>query len=333
MSSPVHHPDDLDAALRYAPPWARKADSLGAASPGDPAAESPPISSDEYEDEYEPSFDGDRAMLALQHQLALDPDEMPEPPVRIDGRPPLERIALRLCAVAGIAALVAWLTISLPVDISLPIKFSQPIKPHIEEIVHAAVAPSLTATPVKLIHIHTATAPLPVVPAAIPAPVAEAAPIATQETSAAVPTAPTGVTVQTAEASPTQETSAAPTATPEPAEAVPPADPPQPAAKPLIKPPTLSADEIAVLVKRGKDFLTNGDISSARLLLRRAAEAGNAEAALALGSTFDPVIIARLGAIGVKADAAKARQWYEKAAALGSNTASQQIAKLAEASR
>jgi hypothetical protein len=339
MSSPVHHPDDLDAALRYAPPWARKANSPGAASPGDPAAESPPISPEE--DEYEPSFDGDRAMLALQQQLSLDPDEEPEPPVRIDDRPPLDRIALRLCAVAGIAALVAWVTISLPVNISLPIKFSLPIKPHIEAIVHAAVASALTAKPVKLVHIQTATAPPPVVSTAravlpaIPAPVAEAAPTATQETSAAVPTAPTGVPVQTAEASPTAmpETSAVPAATPEPAEAAPAADPPQPAAKSAIKPATLAPDEIAVLVKRGKDFLANGDISSARLLLRRAAEAGNGEAALALGSTFDPVVIARLGAMGVKPDVVKARQWYEKAAALGSNTASEQIAKLAEASR
>jgi TPR repeat protein len=112
-------------------------------------------------------------------------------------------------------------------------------------------------------------------------------------------------------------------------EAAPATTAPRPAA-PAV---TLAPDEIAMLLKRGKDLLTNGDISSARLLLRRAAEAGNAEAALALGSTFDPAVIARLGAIGVEADAAKAREWYEKAAALGSNRASQQIANLAETGR
>ena len=314
MSSPVHHPDDLDAALRYAPPWARKANTLGAASPGGVAAESPPTSPEE--DEYEPPFDGDWAMLALQQRLSLDPDEVPEPPVRIDDRPPLDRIVLRLCAVAGIAALVAWVTISLPVNISLPIKFSLPIKPHIGEIVHAAVAPALTATPVRLVHIHTQIAPLPVVsaaPAAVPAPLAAVPPTTEKE--------PTVVPAHAAEAPPT--------ATPEAAEGAPAADR-RPAA---AQPPTLAPDEIAMLVKRGKDFLTNGDVSSARLLLRRAAEAGNAEAALALGSTFDPAVIARIGSIGVEADAAKARQWYEKAAALGSNVASEQIAKLAEASR
>jgi len=153
MSSPVHHPEDLDAALRYAPPWARNTNT-----PGDPAAEIPPIIPSD--DDFEPSFDGDRAVLDLQHRLSLDPDELPEPPVRIDDRPTLDRIALRLCAVAGLAALVAWLTISLPINFSLPINMSLPFKPHIDEIVRAAVAPAMTATPIKVVHIHTPIAPL-----------------------------------------------------------------------------------------------------------------------------------------------------------------------------
>ena len=309
MSSPVHHPDDLDAALRYAPPWARNA-NLPGASLGDPAADSPPTSPEDGDDG--PPFDGDRAMLDLQYRLSLDPDQVPEPPVRIDDRPTLDRIALRLCAVAGIAALVAWVTISLPVNLSLPIKFSLPeaFKPRIAEMAHAVVTPSLTASPVKLVHIHTGVAPLPVAsaipatPPAVPVHVAQAAPVA-----------PAAVPMRIAEIPPAATQKAAPAA-----------DPPQAAAKPV----TMAPDEIAMLVKRGKDFLNNGDISSARLLLRRAAEAGDAEAALAFGSTFDPAVIARLGAIGVEADSLKARQWYEKAAALGSNLASEQIAKLAE---
>lgn len=291
MSSPVHHPEDLDAALRYAPPWARNTNT-----PGDPAAAIPPIIPSD--DDFEPSFDGDRAMLDLQHRLSLDPDEPPEPPVRIDDRPTLDRIALRLCAVAGLAALVAWLTISLPINMSLP------FKPHIDEIVRAAVAPAMTATPIKVVHIHTPIAPLalvstqPVAPAAVPARLAEATPRATR-------------------------------ARQEPPEGAPAADPPRPPAKTVA----LAPDEISMLVKRGKDLLTTGDVASARLLLRRAAEAGDAEAALAFGSTFDPAVIARLGAIGVETDSARARKWYEKAAALGSNLASDKIAKLAEAGR
>jgi TPR repeat protein len=73
----------------------------------------------------------------------------------------------------------------------------------------------------------------------------------------------------------------------------------------------------------------NGDISAARLLLQRAAEAGSAEAALALGSTFDPVVIRQLGAVGVQGDAATAREWYQRAAQAGSRAAAQQLAKLA----
>src|SRR5580700_3972658 len=91
----------------------------------------------------------------------------------------------------------------------------------------------------------------------------------------------------------------------------------------------LDAEEIATRVNRGTDYIKSGDLASARLLLRRAAEAGNASAALMLGTTYDPLSIQQLGAIGVVPDVAQARQWYEKAAALGSEAASQRLAKLA----
>jgi TPR repeat protein len=91
---------------------------------------------------------------------------------------------------------------------------------------------------------------------------------------------------------------------------------------------SLAADEIAMLLKRGKDAFSTGDLAAARLLLRRAAEGGSAEAALALGATFDPLVIRRLGAIGAAPDAAQARQWYQKAVVLGSTTASQPLAQL-----
>lgn len=300
MSSPVHHPDDLDAALRYAPPWARRAVSPGAASPGDPGSESPPT---HLNDNDEPLFDGDRAMLALQRRLSLDPNEEPDPPVRLHERPTLDRIALRLCAVAGVAALVAWLTIALPT-----LTISLPFKAQVDEILHAAMThvaatPALTATPVKVVHVRSEMAPLPVV--------------------TATPAAPAIAPVAVAEPIPQMGAPVRPQAAPAINQS------PQPAAQTA----PLAPDEIAMLVKRGKDFLANGDISSARLLLKRAAEAGDPEAALALGSTFDPAVINRLGAIGVHADSAAARKWYEKAAALGSNNASQQIANLAAAGR
>jgi hypothetical protein len=96
------------------------------------------------------------------------------------------------------------------------------------------------------------------------------------------------------------------------------------------RPLRLDTEEIAILLKRGKDLLNNGDLAAARLLLRRAAEAGSAEGALVLGTTFDPVVLQRIGAIGARPDLAKARQWYQRAVELGSSAASQQLAGLAD---
>jgi TPR repeat protein len=90
----------------------------------------------------------------------------------------------------------------------------------------------------------------------------------------------------------------------------------------------LSEDEIAMLVSRGNSFIQSGDLVSARLLLKRAAEGGSADAALRLGETFDPKFLNSLGALGISPDSAMARQWYEKAAALGSAGAAQRLAHL-----
>jgi TPR repeat protein len=89
-------------------------------------------------------------------------------------------------------------------------------------------------------------------------------------------------------------------------------------------------EEIFALIKLSQDFVRNRDFSSARLLLRRAAEAGSADAALSLGKTFDPLVIQQLHVIGVQPDPAKAREWYERAVQLGSDAASQHLAKLAQ---
>jgi len=91
----------------------------------------------------------------------------------------------------------------------------------------------------------------------------------------------------------------------------------------------LDDEEIAALIKRGQDFVRNHDFSSARLLLKRAAEAGSAAAALSLGETFDPLVLQQFHEIGVQPDLAQARDWYERAARLGSDAASQRLAKFA----
>jgi hypothetical protein len=92
-------------------------------------------------------------------------------------------------------------------------------------------------------------------------------------------------------------------------------------------------EEVATLVARGQTYFANGDVVSARLVFRRAAEAGDAQAALALGGTYDPLVLKSLGVIGVAANAAQARNWYQKAAELGSREAPQRIDQLAQGTR
>lgn len=87
----------------------------------------------------------------------------------------------------------------------------------------------------------------------------------------------------------------------------------------------LQPDEIAALLQRGKDMLKLGDVSAARLVLRRAAEADNAEAAFLLASTFDPIELRELGVMGFAPDFSQALSWYLKASALGSGEAQRRI--------
>jgi len=111
-------------------------------------------------------------------------------------------------------------------------------------------------------------------------------------------------------------------APPPPASATPQAQPPSPAPQgpPAAKGPSLSAADrqhAEGFLSRGRKLLESGDIVSARLFFRRAADAGLADGALAMGDTFDPIELRRLNAIGIRPDAAEARQWYEKARELG----------------
>jgi hypothetical protein len=94
----------------------------------------------------------------------------------------------------------------------------------------------------------------------------------------------------------------------------------------------LDADELASMLRRADDLIKSGDFSSARLLLRRIAEAGDARAAFALAGTFDPTVLRALGMRGGAPDIALARLWYERAAQLGSADATRRIQQLATAS-
>lgn len=294
MSSPIHLDEDIDPALMYAPPWARE--RVPAEIAGRPAT---PLT-DTDERNRDPTrlalqFSGDRAMLELQRQLALNPHLIPAPSAKAGSvvRP----ILIRLCGVISFAALVAWGMVSYhgiekPVGI-MPAEVSTSVisgdRVDVELLRPAIAAPQME----EAVTANVLAAPA--VVAAAPLPAASVDAIA---------------------------------ATPVPAQPIapPPAQPaPRPDNRPALR---LDSGELEMLVKRGNEFIANGDLAAARLLLRRAAEAGSAEAALALGATFDPVVMQRLGAIGTTPDIAQARQWYQRAAELGSNAALQRLAGL-----
>jgi hypothetical protein len=90
----------------------------------------------------------------------------------------------------------------------------------------------------------------------------------------------------------------------------------------------LDPGELANLVRRGQDYLKNGDLAAARLVLRRAVSGDDPQAALALGATFDPLVFGELGVLGFQPDAAQARTWYQRAVQLGSNEAERRLARL-----
>lgn len=90
---------------------------------------------------------------------------------------------------------------------------------------------------------------------------------------------------------------------------------PVPAALPTG--PALSAPEIAALLAQGDAILRKGDLAAARLFYERAADAGDGQAAIRLGETFDPVFLDHAQLRGARGDMGKALAWYRRARDLG----------------
>jgi hypothetical protein len=120
-----------------------------------------------------------------------------------------------------------------------------------------------------------------------------------------------------AAAAPAAVATAAPTATAAPAVVA----APPPARR-------LDADELAALLKRAKSLVAIGDIAPARLLLKRAADAQEASAALLLAQTYDPAVLGKQDMRSVTPDPALARDWYQKAARYGSAEAQQRLSQM-----
>ena len=296
------------------------------------------------------SFSDDRPW----RQRALEPELVPEPPA---GASSLWPLMLRMGFVCTIAAMVAAAVVFLfspkpghkiaQVSAAAPMSASEEAaSPSLETARDGGPAsiPALAVEPSA----GAPTAPLmaqPQVAAAAPPQLAEAP-------SVPVPasTAPAQQIASLPPPNSSPEIRSSPAINepgPRPADANPAATDPKPAANPAPSPVpgqsapaqavpqnaakavvVLDQDEIITLIKRGKSLLNDGDFSGARVLFERAANAGSAEAALALGSTYDPNVINRLGALMVKPDIDSARKWYQLAAERGSAAASLQLANL-----
>src|SRR6516225_757444 len=81
--------------------------------------------------------------------------------------------------------------------------------------------------------------------------------------------------------------------------------------------PVLSGPEIVALVARADALFGKGDLVAARLLYERAADAGDGQAAVKLGETFDPVFLDHAHLRGVRGDSGTAMSWYRRARDLG----------------
>jgi hypothetical protein len=103
---------------------------------------------------------------------------------------------------------------------------------------------------------------------------------------------------------------------------------PVPVTREAVPARRIDPDELAALLKRAKSLLSIGDITSARLLLERAADAQEVEAALMLAGTYDPQVLGSQDSRSVAPDAAAARVWYQKAAELGSADAKRRLGQL-----
>jgi hypothetical protein len=386
MSAPIQGDDRPDDPLLYAPRRVREAPpSHGPRSARDIAERTgaPPMAPDaagftnsppmapglgSFNIEPPPArpFEGDVAIKELRRRLAVDPDLVPEPPLRLRHRSPLPWLgALSLVMLAAIGAVgVALLT--------FPVGDFTGAAPKSDRRFAGAVVPQLdelskSSAPLPRLVVESrrafANEPMPLGVALNGASGGEMLILvglaAGTKLSVGTPRGVTGWQVSARELdgtfahAPKDFVGVMDAAVdlrsandrlmdsqvvrlewiwkkPEMAAAVVPRRDPLAPAPPSA---ALDPDELAILIKRGHDFLTAGDIPSARMVLRRAANAGSAQAALALGGTYDGILLAELGVLGFAADPAQARVWYQRALELGSREASRRLDRLAGVER
>ena len=99
---------------------------------------------------------------------------------------------------------------------------------------------------------------------------------------------------------------------------------PQSSAEESTRPPTQSSD-VTALIQRGDTLLKAGDIVAARSSYERAAAGGNPKAQIGVGKTYDPLVLAKLRARGVRGDPVQAASWYARAGESGDAEGQQRL--------
>lgn len=89
-----------------------------------------------------------------------------------------------------------------------------------------------------------------------------------------------------------------------------------------------SEDKARDLRLQGEAQLAVGDVSGARMFFKRAADGGDAQAAVSMGATYDPKLFETLKVQGMVPDRELARKWYQRAVDLGSKDAFERIQAL-----
>jgi len=101
--------------------------------------------------------------------------------------------------------------------------------------------------------------------------------------------------------------------------------PPAPAEETAALPTSAQNTDLAALVRRGDALLRAGDIVAARSAYERAAAGGSAKAQIGVGKTYDPLVLAKLGARGVRGDPVEAASWYARAGEAGDEEGQQRL--------
>jgi hypothetical protein len=358
MSTPVRGPE---SPLSYAPRWARSPEGAGGngsehasglaaghaqrpreaelreeAPAFEEAPQALPAEPPWKRRKSSAIFEGDVAIKELRARLALTPDHIPEPTQHRAGAPVFAIVGRLLGVMVLVAAGVAIVWIVVPHVVPQTQSVGQVVASRVSQIVASQQVGATQAPPAEPEPIRAElTRPEPFKaelfkavkterividnrkgdrePAPTPAPSPGADP---PRSAADGPGAPPAVPAPRV-VFPATETRIAPPA----------------AAPPLNSPAAADREETATLLARGRAHVADGDLAAARLVLRRAVERGDSQAALALGGTYDPNVLRRLGVVSFAGDPEQARDWYRKAAELGSTDAPLRLEQLAQVGR